>query len=219
MSSMGFFLLRGRSALDAHRYLAGRDGWSLLDESVPLAKLAKQAPTSQPAIVLPIPDYFPDDAGELELYRDRLIAAFPLADLARLHDDPRGVLVFDPMVAEEHEASTYDEVVAACSKQGYGGLFFDPARPIEEQNLPFEELEVEVIDLKDFVFVDDEPSGMKKAKTTSKPKKKTKAKKTKATPRKAAVKTQARNPKTKKAVRPTKSKAKAKARTPRRARK
>jgi len=141
MSQDGYFLLRARSPRAVATFLrnANRTGWSVLDASMPLDQLIKNEPKSRPGIVLSIPDYFPSDADELERYRRKLLATIPLDDLAKLHDDRRGIFVFDPMVVEEHGAGSYDEVIAACAE--YGGLWFDPSRPVTEQKLPFEERE------------------------------------------------------------------------------
>jgi hypothetical protein len=164
MSQDGYFLLRARSPRAVATILrdAKRTGWSLLESSMSLGQLIKNEPKSRPGIVLSIPDYFPSDADELELYRRRLLAAIPLSDLAQLHDDHRGVFVFDPMVVEEHGVESYDEVIAACAE--YGGIWFDPARPATEQNLPFEERETIELGPEEFDEILSEPPKPKREK-------------------------------------------------------
>lgn len=79
MSQAGYFLVRARSPRAAAAILrdAKRTGWSVLHSRMSLDQLIKQEPKSRPGIVFSIPDYFPSDVEELELYRRRLLAAIP----------------------------------------------------------------------------------------------------------------------------------------------
>ena len=179
----------------------GSDGFVLLRGDNPDAPL-----------VLSLSDYFPDTAAELEAIRTALLAKFSLAQLASLHSDARGVLVFDPMVAEEQGAESYDEIAAACDEAGYGAIWFDPARPIAEQGIKFDEREsIEVTP--DMI---EEIVSSKKKKNAKKPVATAKKRVAKAKAKKPTLKAKAKKPAARAKAKPAKKKPAAKARAKRR---
>jgi len=159
MSRDGYFLIRAASPRAVESLLKNTGArWTIIDAG------SKKAPAT---VVLDLLDYFPDDAAELELYRQRLLQYIPLAKLAKLHTDKRGMFVFDPLVAEQQEASTYDAIIEACEHDG--GLWFDPARAATEQTLAFDEREVTVLTKKMIAELVGKKKATKRPASTKKP--------------------------------------------------
>ncbi|HEY4059518.1 MAG TPA: hypothetical protein VGM39_23025 [Kofleriaceae bacterium] len=188
MSQDGVFLIRGASPKVVMSILEGKSDLNWYTDT----QLDPEDTTSTPGVLLAVPDYFPADAEELENYRKRLLTLVSSDELKQLMGDPRGMFVFDPMIAEEKGAFSYDEIVEACSEDiGNFGLWFDPFRPASEQTVTFAEREV--IEVTSEMVEEIERALKAPAKKAAK-KAKTKKPAAKAKPKKPAAKAKTKKP-------------------------